>query len=68
VAQFLAEKRDFSLLHSVEIAYGAQPGSYTLDTGGIFPTVKRPGRHVIFINCVLIKSKSLQVCNAMLFG
>jgi hypothetical protein len=33
-----------SVLHVVESGFGFHPNSYTMDTGGSFPRVKRPGR------------------------
>jgi hypothetical protein len=36
--------QDFSLLHSVETYFGAQPASYPMGTGGSFPGGKAAGR------------------------
>jgi hypothetical protein len=44
--QFPAGARDFFLLHSVYIGFGAQPVSYTMGTNGSFPEIEQP-RHEV---------------------
>jgi hypothetical protein len=41
--QFLAEERDFSLLHSVQTGSAAHLSSYPMGTVGFFPGAKAAG-------------------------
>jgi hypothetical protein len=59
--QFPSGARIFSLLHSVQTGSGAHSTSYSVDTGGSLPGLKRPGRETDHSLHLMARSRMVEL-------